>query len=72
MGMKRQTIDVMYEHGVLRLKSRHRLPLRDHTPLKLTIIWPASPVARTRGIIRVSPRTARAILAGDETEFYGA
>ena len=65
-----KTIDAIYEHGIVRL--RHKLPLRDRTPLKLTIEFPTNPVRQTRGIIRVSSRTARAIIYGDETDFYGA
>ena len=65
-----KTIDAIYEHGVV--KPRHKLPFRDRAHLKLTISFPENPVSRTRGIIRVAPRTARAIIYGDEANFYGA
>ena len=70
MATTTRTIDAVYEHGVV--KPRRKLPFRDHALLKLTITFPSTPVRRTRGIIRVSPRTARAIIAGDEATFYGA
>lgn len=68
-GMATRTIDAVYEHGVV--KPRRKLPFRDHAVLKLTITLPSTPVSRTRGVIRVSPRTARAIIHGDESAFYG-
>ena len=63
-------IDAIYENGVL--KFRRKLPLREHAHVTVTLIRPDNPVRRTRGIIRVSPRTARAIISGDEASFYGA
>jgi predicted DNA-binding antitoxin AbrB/MazE fold protein len=65
-----RTIDATYEHGVV--KPKRRLPFRDHAHLKLTITLPSTPVSRTQGIIRVAPSTARAIIYGDEADFYGA
>ena len=65
-----KTVDAIYERGVVR--PRRKLPLREGAALKLTISIPTNPVRRTRGIIRVHPRTARAIIYGDEAEFFGA
>ena len=65
-----KTIDAIYEHGILR--PRRKLPFRERSHLKLTITWPEDSVSRTRGLIRVSPQTARAIIAGDDFDFYGA
>ena len=65
-----RTIDAIYTNGVLKL--RRKLPLREHAHVTVTLIKPENPVNRTRGIIRVSPRTARAIIHGDEASFYGA
>jgi predicted DNA-binding antitoxin AbrB/MazE fold protein len=61
--MNTQTVDAIYSHGVVKL--RRKLPLREGTSLRLTISIPRSPVRRTRGIIRVHPRTARAIIASN-------
>lgn len=66
----RKTIDAIYAHGVVRPK--RKLPFLDGAHLRLTIVLPATPVSRTRGIIRVAPRTARKIIFGSEAEFYGA
>lgn len=68
--MLTKSIDAIYENGWV--KPRRRLPFRNHAPLRLLIRLPSTPVSRTRGIIRVSPRTARAIIYGDEASFYGA
>ena len=65
-----KTIDAIYEHGTLRLQ--RRLPLRERTHVTLTLSLPSTPVSRTRGIIRVAPRTARAIIYGDDFDLYGA
>ena len=67
-----KTLDVgaTYVNGLVRPK--RKLPFRNHAPLRLLISLPSTPVSRTRGIIRVSPRTARAIIAGDEADFYRA
>ena len=68
--MTSKTIDVIYERGVL--KPRIKLPLRERAHLKLTLMIPSNPVRRTRGIIKVSPRTARALIHGDESDFWSS
>jgi len=68
--MSTKTIDAIYERGILR--PRRALPFRNHAHLKLVITIPRTPVSRTRGIIRVAPRTARAIIYGDEADFLTA
>ena len=66
-----KTIDAVYEHGTIRLQQK--LPLREHARLTVTLTRaPTNPVRRTRGIIRVHPHTARALIAADEADFYGA
>ena len=65
-----KTLDAIYERGVLR--PRGKLPFHEHTLLKLTIVVPPNPIRRTRGIIRVSPSTTRAIIYGDEAEFFSS
>lgn len=68
--MSTKTINAIYEHGVVRPQGK--LPFREHALLKLTVTIPSTPVSRTRGIIRIAPRTARAIIYGDEADFFGA
>ena len=65
-----KTMDAIYEHGTLKL--RGKLPLREHARVKVTLNLPPNPVSRTRGLIRVSPQTARAIIYGDNFDLYGA
>jgi predicted DNA-binding antitoxin AbrB/MazE fold protein len=68
--MTTKTIEAIYEGGVVR--PREKLPFREHAFLKLKVTIPTTPVSRTRGIIQVSPQTARAIIYGDEAAFFGA
>lgn len=65
-----KTIEAIYAHGVVRPK--RKLPFHEQAALKLVLTFPTNPVRRTRGIIRVTPRTARAIIYGTEADFYGA
>ena len=69
-GSGTKSVDAIYEKGILRL--RRKLPLRERAHVTVMLIKPENPVSRTHGIIRVSPRTARAIIYGDEADFYGA
>ena len=68
--MPTKTIGAIYRHGVV--KPRRKLPFLDGTFLKLTITIPPNPVRQTGGMIRVAPRTAHAIIYGDEADFFGS
>ena len=65
-----KTITAVFERGII--KPSTKLPFREHAQLRLTLTFPSNPVSRTRGAIRVSPRTARAIIYGDDFDLYGA
>ena len=69
-------LDAVFENGVVKVaRPKRRLPIPNHTPLKLKLMIslpPATPVGRTRGIIRIPSRAARTIIYGDEADFYGA
>jgi hypothetical protein len=61
----RKAVSAVYENGVIRfvgtIKLGRKLPLRNHTRLRLTVDIPriSNPVLDTFGIIRVPKRIAR-------------
>lgn len=66
--MATRTLEAVYERGVLRpIKSRTKLPFREHARVILKITMPESSVLRTRGIIKVSAKTADQIVYGPKS-----
>jgi hypothetical protein len=57
-----QTFSATYEDGTLILRSKRRLPFRNHERLLIRIVRPSDPIEGTRGIIHVSKRFARALM----------
>jgi hypothetical protein len=53
------TMTAIYENGVLRLRGKKRLPLKNHELVILQIDRKPNPIEGTRGIIRVSRRFGR-------------
>ena len=57
--MSADTITAVYEKGLLRLRSKTRLPFRVHEVVTIRVVRKPDPIEGTRGVIVVSPRFAR-------------
>ena len=62
--MAKRSVIATYENGALRL--RGKLPLRNHTKVRVIFDWPTSAAKRTQGLLRVPRRVVRLVVESDE------
>ena len=68
--MLKRVITAIYDDGIL--KPRERLPLPNHTKVRILFDWPTSTGKRTQGLLRVDPRTVRIVVESDEFSVLSA